>query len=183
VRARRRAEAAARELERIDQRKTEFIAMSAHELRNPLAPIRSALEVMSRARHDEPLRDRTVSLMKRQVGQMVRLVEDLFDISRIGHDKLSLNRVPVDLASVIHNAAEASAPLFDDAGVVYSAVLPPASVYVEADAGRLAQVIGNVLNNAAKFTPPGGSVALRLTRTADEAAITIRDTGIGLEPD
>jgi PAS domain S-box-containing protein len=181
LKARQSAEAVARELERADRRKTEFIATLAHEMRNPLAPIRNALEIVKRS-NDPGLAVQTLSMMHRQVAQLDRLVEDLFDVSRIGQDKLTLRLGPVDLASVVHHAAEMSAPLLENAGVAYSADLPAASVYVRGDAARLAQVIGNVLNNASKFTPAGGSVFLTLTREGEDAVIRIRDTGVGLDP-
>ena len=116
VKARQRAEAAARELETVDRRKTAFIATLAHEMRNPLAPIRNALELIKRS-NDPQLTTQTVGMMHRQVGQLVRLVEDLFDMSRIGQNKLALRLGPVDLSSVVQHAAEMSAPLLESAGV------------------------------------------------------------------
>jgi PAS domain S-box-containing protein len=180
--ARRRAEAGSRELEQVDAQKNEFIAMLAHELRNPLAPIINALELLRRSGEPAPS-EQAVGVMRRQVGQMKRLVEDLVDISRVGQDKLSLRREVIDMASVIHHASEASAPLMDAAGLRYDTVLPAEAIYVEGDAARLAQVIGNILNNAAKFTPRGGSVRLSLERDGAEARVRIRDTGMGIEPD
>jgi PAS domain S-box-containing protein len=180
LRARTQAETAVAELARVDRQRTEFIAMLAHELRNPLAPIRNALEVLKR---DDRLVKQTLGTMQRQVAQMGRLVEDLLDISRMGQEKLSLQRVPVDLASIIHHAVEASSPLLDDAGVAYHVALPADAVYVEADAGRLAQVISNILNNGSKFTPAGGSVTLTLALDGADARISIRDTGIGIAPE
>jgi len=181
LQARKRAEEAARALARADAQKNEFIAMLAHELRNPLAPVRNALDLMRRSGNDEEIVRKTTDVMQRQVSQMVRLVEDLFDISRIGQDKLSIRRVVIDLASVVHHAVEASAPLLENAGVSYTVALPEAPIYVEADAARLAQVIGNLLNNASKFTPRGGSVALVLGRDGSEAVVRIRDTGVGID--
>jgi signal transduction histidine kinase/CheY-like chemotaxis protein len=179
--ARKRAEAAARALATADAQKNAFIAMLAHELRNPLAPVRNALDLMRRSRNEPGIVNRATGVLHRQVGQMVRLVEDLLDISRVGQDKLSLRRVPVDLASVVHHALEASAPLLDHAGLSYTVALPDSPIYIDADAGRLAQVIGNILNNASKFTPRGGSVALFVERDGDEAVIRVRDTGIGID--
>jgi len=180
LQAHKRAEQSARELAAANRRKTEFIAMLAHELRNPLAPVRNALEVLRHSTSDQQVVERTTGIMRRQVGQIVRLVEDLFDISRVGQDKLSIRRVPVDLGSVIHHAVEASAPILEGAGVTYQARLSSNPIYVEADAARLAQVVGNILNNAAKFTPRGGTVTLILERLDDAAVVTIRDTGIGI---
>ena len=116
LKARQRAEAAARALEQADRRKTEFIATLAHEMRNPLAPIRNALELINRSNNPQ-LAGRTLDMMHRQVGQLTRLVEDLFDISRIGQDKLALRLGPVDLSSVVRHAAEMSGPLLESAGV------------------------------------------------------------------
>jgi PAS domain S-box-containing protein len=178
--ARTRAEEAARALAQADAQKNEFIAMLAHELRTPLAPVRSALDLMRRSRNDRTIVDKASDVMHRQVTQMVRLVEDLLDISRVGQNKLSIRRVPIDLVSVIHHAVEASAPLLENAGLSYEVALPDSPIYIEADAARLAQVIGNILNNASKFTPRGGAVALRLERDGGDAVIGIRDTGIGI---
>jgi signal transduction histidine kinase/CheY-like chemotaxis protein len=179
--ARKRAEEAARALAQADAQKNEFIAMLAHELRNPLAPVRNALDLMRRSGNDETIVDKVADVMHRQVAQMARLVEDLLDISRVGQDKLSIRRVPVDLGSVIHHAMEASAPLLDHAGLGYTVALPDSPIYIEADAARLAQVIGNILNNAAKFTPRGGAVSVFLDRERDEAVLRVRDTGIGID--
>jgi PAS domain S-box-containing protein len=181
--ARRAAERAAAELADADRRKNEFIAMLAHELRNPLAPIRNAVEIFHRSAHASDSVVRTAVMMRRQVAQMVRLVEDLLDVSRIGQEKLALRRVPVDLASVMHHAIETSEPLLHEAGVVFAADLPSAAIYADADAARLAQAVGNILNNAAKFTPRGGSVTLTLERNGSDALIRIRDTGIGIDAD
>jgi PAS domain S-box-containing protein len=181
--ARRQAEEAARELADADRRKNEFIAMLAHELRNPLAPIRGAVEIFRRSDAVSEMLSKTTAMMDRQVAQMSRLVEDLLDVSRIGQDKLTLRRVAVDLASVVHHAIETSEPLLQSAGVKFSVNLAAKPIYVEADAPRLAQAIGNVLNNAAKFTPRGGAVWLTLTLVEQHAEIRVRDSGIGIEPD
>jgi signal transduction histidine kinase/ActR/RegA family two-component response regulator len=180
LKARQRAEVAARALEQADRRKTEFIATVAHEMRNPLAPIRNALELIKRSNNPQ-LAVHTLDMMHRQVGQLTRLVEDLFDISRIGQDKLTLRLGPVDLSSVVQHAAEMSGPLLESAGVAYTADLPASPVYARGDAARLAQVVGNLLNNASKFTPAGGCVCLTLSREGDEAIIRVRDSGIGLD--
>jgi PAS domain S-box-containing protein len=179
--ARKRAEEAAGALAQADAQKNEFIAMLAHELRNPLAPVRNALDLMRRSGNEETIVRKATDVMHRQVAQMVRLVEDLLDISRVGQDKLSIRRVPTDLASVIHHAVEASSPLLDNAGLTYTMALPDSPIYIEADAARLAQVIGNILTNASKFTPRGGSVMLVLDRDGADAVIRIRDTGIGID--
>ena len=179
--ARKRAEDAAMELADADRRKNDFIAMLAHELRNPLAPIRTSIEILNRSAPVRQAASRTTAILQRQAAQLSRLVDDLLDISRIGQDKLSVQRVPVDLASVVHHAVETSEPLLAGAGLTFTTSLPSIPIYVEADAVRLSQVIGNVLNNAAKFTPHGGRVLLLLEREGDSALIRIRDTGIGIE--
>jgi PAS domain S-box-containing protein len=181
--ARKRAEQATRDLETIVRQKTEFSAILAHELRNPLAPIRNALELMRRSGHDEGIIEKASATMRRQVAQLGRLVEDLFEVSRVDQGKLSLRRVPIDLVSLLHHAAEASLPGLDAAGVSYTATLPTVPIYIAADAARLGQVIGNILNNASKFTLRGGSVALVLEQVGNEAVLHIRDTGIGIATD
>jgi signal transduction histidine kinase/ActR/RegA family two-component response regulator len=180
--ARRQAEEAAEKLANADRQKNIFIAMLAHELRNPLAPIRSAVEVFRRSTPANPIVGKATSMLRRQVGQLTRLVEDLLDISRIGEGKLSLRRLPVDLASVVHHAVETSEEHLRNAGVGFTLTLPSDPIYVSADATRLMQVIGNLLNNAAKFTPPDGHVTLELSRDDAHALIRVRDTGVGIEP-
>ena len=179
--ARKAAEQAASDLAAADHRKNGFIALLAHELRNPLAPIRSAVEVLRRSEPVSALVERTSVILLRQVTQLARLVDDLLDVSRIGQDKLTLTRVAVDLRSVVCQAIETSGPVLELAGVELRRVLPDAPICVHADASRLAQAIENVLNNAAKFTPRGGSATLTLERDGRHALIHIRDTGIGIE--
>ena len=181
--ARRQAEQAAGELADADRRKNEFIALLGHELRNPLAPLRSGVDILRRSYGEGEVPNRITGMMERQVAQMERLVEDLLDVSRIGQDKLSLHMVPVDLISVVHHTIETSEPLLRKAGLEFTATLCQTPIYVSADAPRLTQAIGNVLNNAAKFTPRGGSVSLVLERDGSDALIRVRDTGIGIDPE
>jgi signal transduction histidine kinase/CheY-like chemotaxis protein len=180
--ARRQAEAAVGELAEADRRKNEFIATLAHELRNPLAPIRAGVEILRRSEDKSAMLNDVTAMMDRQVTQIGRLIEDLLDISRIGQEKLSLRFVPVDLVSVVHHAIEMSEPLLRNAGLTFTVDLAGAPIYISADAARLAQAIGNVLNNASKFTPRGGAVSIALERHNGEALIRVRDTGIGIEP-
>ncbi len=180
--ARRAAEQAAQDLLDADKRKNDFIALLAHELRNPLAPISGAVEILRRSEHGNDLVEKTAEIVGRQTAQLTRLVDDLLDVSRLGQDKLELKRVAVDLSSVVYQAVETSTHLFDVAGIKFTLALPDSPTYVEADASRLAQVFENVLNNAAKFTPRGGAVTLTLQCDAGQAQIRIRDTGIGIEP-
>ena len=182
LQARKVAEQAAHDLTAADRRKNEFIALLAHELRNPLAPIRSAVEILRRSEHANDLLEKTSEILMRQVTQLTRLVDDLLDVSRLKQDKLVVTRVAVDLSSVVHGAVERSTSLFEVAGVEFRLILPEAPIYVEADALRLSQVIENLLNNAAKFTARGGSVTLTLHSDGDAAVIRVRDTGIGIEP-
>jgi len=178
---RKRAEQAVKELSEADRRRNEFIAMLAHELRNPLAPIRSAVEVLRRIEPSKEVAVKTTDMMHRQVTHMIRLVDDLMDVSRLGQDRFTLKRVPLDLASLVHHAVEASDVQFQNAGVSLSASVPDRAIYVEGDATRLLQILGNLLNNAVKFTPRGGAVSLTLERADHEALIRIRDNGIGID--
>jgi signal transduction histidine kinase len=180
---RKRAEQAARALEATDQRKNEFIAMLAHELRNPLAPLRAAIELQRRDLSAASQSHRIVDVMRRQVDQMVRLVEDLLDVSRIGQEILSIRKESVDLVSIVEQAIEASAFALQVAQVQIEWRPPTSPIVAQADGARLVQVIGNLLNNAAKFTSAGGHVTLTLMRQAEEYVIAIRDNGIGIAPE
>jgi PAS domain S-box-containing protein len=166
-----------------DRRKDEFLATLAHELRNPLAPLTNMLEVVRRSGHDESALRSAVDMMARQTSQLVRLVDDLLDLSRITHNRLDLRRSRVDLASVIRQAAQASRPLCESAGHTLRVTLPTDPVPVDADPVRLTQVFGNLINNSCKYTPPGGTVDVTMERSATEAVIVVRDTGIGIPRD
>jgi signal transduction histidine kinase len=162
-----------------DKMKDEFLATLAHELRNPLAPIRNALEIMRMtpgATAFEPARQ----IIDRQVRQLVRLIDDLLDVSRITRGKLSLVMESLDLREVITTAAEASKPVLDKAQVAYSASLPDERLPVAADRVRLAQVFTNLLNNAAKYTEPGGRVELAADRQKGLLRVRVADTGVGI---
>ncbi|RPI61678.1 MAG: response regulator, partial [Lysobacterales bacterium] len=173
---RERAESALRES---DRRKDEFIAMLSHELRNPIAPLRSALELM---RLKEPLgTDRELqAMMERQLAHLVRLVDDLLEASRISRGLLGLQREPVQLAQVLRNAVEASEPLVQEARHKLEIELPHDPIWVDGDAVRLAQCFANLLNNAARYTPRGGCIWLHAARAAnDMVRVSVRDTGAG----
>ena len=175
---------AAEELRESSQRKSEFLAMLAHELRNPLAPIRSALEIISHAGGDAATQRAAVETMQRQVAHMVRMVDDLLDVSRVERGTIELRRRRVDLADVVRQAAELAQPLCDRLQHRFTVTLPAQPVHVDADPTRLAQVLGNLLNNACKFTPtPGGRVELTLGREAAQAVIRVRDNGVGIAAD
>jgi signal transduction histidine kinase/AmiR/NasT family two-component response regulator len=163
-----------------DQRKDEFLATLAHELRNPLAPIRFALETL---KVDTPpvIAERARDVIERQVKQLVRLVDDLLDVSRIAADKILLRREPLDLARLMATAVEAITPLA--AGHTLDVDLPSAPVFVNGDGARLVQVFANVLNNAVKFTPRGGHISFTADQQSNEAVVRIRDTGVGIASD
>lgn len=166
-----------------DRRKNEFLATLAHELRNPLAPIRHGLELMSRAADDPPAVERARAMMERQVRQMVRLIDDLLDVGRISRGKLALRREPVELASVVRDAVEAIRALADRAGHRLTVRLPSQPLVLDGDAARLTQVLANLLNNAIQYTEPGGQVTLAAERVGDEVAVQVIDTGIGIPPE
>jgi len=168
------------DLSQASQRKDEFLAMLAHELRNPLAPIRTGVELLRMAGDDPEVLRETIEVMDRQSRQLVTLVDDLLDVSRIARGKIELRMDAVELADVIESAVDASRPLLEDAGHQFEATMPSESFRVRGDANRLAQVVSNLLNNAAKYTPHGGNVDLTVRREGDRIAIAIRDTGIGI---
>jgi CheY-like chemotaxis protein len=167
-------------LREADRRKDEFLATLAHELRNPLAPLRNALEVLRRAEDDKTLIEQARSMMGRQVSQLVRLVDDLLDISRITRGKLQVRKERVDLVDVLNAAIESARPLIEASAHELTVILPPREVHVQADPTRLAQVFLNLLNNAAKYTDRGGRIWLTAEQRDHEAVISVRDTGIGI---
>jgi PAS domain S-box-containing protein len=169
----------AEQLREAARRKDEFLATLAHELRNPLAPVRTGLSVLDHAPSPEAAA-RTRDMMERQLAHMVRLIDDLLDVSRITSGKVVLRREPVLLRNVVDIAIEANRPILDGAHHELSVSLPGAELLVEADATRLAQVIGNLLNNAIKYTPPGGRIVVASRREGAEAVIEISDNGLGI---
>ena len=171
-----------RVLREADRRKDEFLATLSHELRNPLAPIRNALELMRRAGEDAPLKERALGIMERQVRQLVRLTDDLLDVSRITRDRIELRRERLDLRSAIRSALETIEPLSDAAGHEVTVALPDTPLWVYADLTRLAQAFANLLNNAVKYTDRGGRIALTAFAHANEVTITLTDSGIGIDP-
>ncbi|MGH8666181.1 MAG: hybrid sensor histidine kinase/response regulator [Burkholderiales bacterium] len=166
-----------------DRRKDEFLAVLAHELRNPLAPIRNALHIWRMTARHDPAAERVSEMMDRQVNHMVRLVDDLMEVSRITRGNIELRTEPVEVAAIIHSAVETSRPLIDAAGHVLTIAIPPEPLVVEGDPIRLAQVLANLLNNAVKYTEPGGRIWLSARREADAVAISVRDTGMGIPSD
>jgi len=156
----------AEELAEADRRKDEFLAMLGHELRNPLAPIRNAVQVMRVLGTADPQLRWARDVIDRQVGQMARLVDDLLDVSRISRGKVMLRKEPVELAQIIERAIESSRPLLEARGHELAIVLPAEAVWLEADPTRLAQVVANLLNNAGKYTESGGRIRLTAERRA-----------------
>ena len=167
-------------LREADRHKTEFLAILAHELRNPLAPIRSGLQVMRMAQDQPATLARVRDMMERQVDQMVDLVNDLLDVARISRGNFELKRARVSLASVVAIAVETTMPLIEASGNALDVALPPHEIMLDVDATRIAQVIGNVLGNAAKYTPAGGQIALAVREEGNAVRISVSDTGIGI---
>jgi PAS domain S-box-containing protein len=170
------------EREENDRRKDEFIAMLAHELRNPLAPIQNATRLMALLGSTEPRLIHARDVIERQVGQLTRLVDDLLDVSRITRGKVTLQRETLAMESVVAAAVEVARPLIDQLGhtLTVSHLHP---VRLDGDFARLVQVVGNLLTNAAKFTPPRGRITVTTQQTGAQATIRVRDTGIGIASD
>jgi signal transduction histidine kinase len=170
------------EIERADQQKNRFLSMLAHELRNPLAPIRSAVDVL-RLCGDSPTDiEWARDVIDRQVNHLIRLVDDLLDISRITLGKIRLQAETINGGDVVLAAVEISRPLIEKSQHELVVSLPDEPVMLYGDRARLTQVLSNLLNNAAKYTPPGGSVYVTLESEADDAVFRVRDTGIGIPP-
>ena len=180
VAVRARVETALREM---DQRKDEFLATLAHELRNPLAPITNALEIMRLTESSPTAIEKARAMMERQVRQMVRLINDLLDVSRIATDKFNLETETVDLRSVVDAAIEISRPLIEKGDLTLTVQMPNEPVWVTGDRVRLAQVFSNLLNNAAKYTEAGGSVSLVMRKQRAQVRVDVLDTGIGIPPE
>lgn len=169
-------------LREADQRKNEFLATLAHELRNPLAPIRTGVEVL-KSSLDRPERaSQVIAVIERQTTQMVRLIDDLLDIARITRGTLKLHPAVIDLTSVIADAVEVVRPIVDRGRHTLAVSMPVTPIYARADAGRLAQVISNLLNNAARYTPEGGHIWLSAEAVDETISIYVRDDGEGIEP-
>ncbi len=166
-----------------DQRKDEFIATLAHELRNPLAPIRTALELIARAGPLPPNVVRMRDILDRQSRHLTRLVDDLLEVSRITQGKLLLHRAPVSLAECVHDAVHAARPALEAAGHELVIHPDPGPLYADADATRITQAVVNLLNNASKFTPPGGRISVASWRENGHACICVSDNGIGIAPE
>jgi PAS domain S-box-containing protein len=170
-------------LREADRRKDEFLATLAHELRNPLAPIRHSLEILLRSEGDPTLFRHATDILGRQLSHMVRLVDDLLDVSRITRDKLQLRKTRVDLISIINHAVEATRPQAERDQQVFEVSMPDQPIYLDGDSVRLTQVFSNLLNNACQYTEPGGHIWLTVGRDGAEVVVVIRDSGIGMPAD
>lgn len=167
-------------LQAIDRRKDEFLATLAHELRNPLAPIRAVVELLKNKEFADPQVLWSRGVLERQVGQIARLVDDLLEVSRVAEGKLELRRERVDLSAVIQQSIEGSRGLIDASSHALTVTLPVEPIILDADPARLTQVIQNLVNNAAKYTPTGGAIEVAAERDGDEAILAVRDNGIGI---
>jgi two-component system, chemotaxis family, CheB/CheR fusion protein len=168
------------ELRDADRRKNEFLAMLAHELRNPLAPIRNAVQILRLQGANAQAVCVASEMMERQVGQLVRLVDDLLDVSRISQGKIELRKGRIELASAVNHAVEAARSLVRCMEHDLTVTLPPTPIFLYADPTRLAQIVGNLLNNACKFTDRGGCIRLTVEQEGEHAVIRVRDNGVGI---
>jgi PAS domain S-box-containing protein len=173
----------AADLSDADRRKDEFLATLSHELRNPLAPLTNMLHLLKRDDTDADMRRRALDTMHRQLRQLIRLVDDLLDLSRITHDRIELRRERVDLTTVIRQAVQATRPMAEAAHHDLQALLPAEPIYLNADAVRLSQIFGNLLNNSCKYTRPGGVIRVSARREGSDAVVIVQDNGIGIPPD
>ena len=171
------------QLSETDRRKDEFLAVLAHELRNPLAPIRNATQFLQLKAPADAALQNARDIIDRQVTHLVRLVDDLLDVSRITSGKISLQKERVSLTLIVTNAVEASRPLIESEQHQLTVTLPDEPLYVDADLTRMAQVLQNLLNNAAKYTPPGGKIGLHAAFDGKQVTIRITDSGIGIPPE
>jgi signal transduction histidine kinase/ActR/RegA family two-component response regulator len=166
-----------------DQRKDEFVAMLAHELRNPLAPIMSGADLLSLKTHDDPLIERTAGIISKQARHMTRIIDDLLDVSRITRGQVTLKLQTVDFALVVNESLQQIRPLIESNRHHFTVSLSPGHLLVSGDHGRLVQVTSNLLENAAKYTPPGGYLELKVTMDKDELCLTVGDNGSGIDPE
>ncbi len=171
------------ELRQADRRKDEFLATLAHELRTPLSPIRNSLHILRLAGLESGAADRVHTMIERQVNHMVRLVDDLLEVSRITRGKIELRREPVELSTVVQSAVETSLPLIEMAHHQLTVSLPGEPILLDADPVRFTQIVANLLNNAAKYTNEGGQIWLTATRDGRFAVLSVKDNGAGIPAD
>src|SRR5690606_21586814 len=165
-----------------DRAKDEFLATLAHELRNPLAPLRSALHLL-RADNSEAPPPSLIALMDRQLDHLIRLVDDLLEMSRITRGTFALRKERIELADVVRNAVETSKPLIEGAHHELVISLPDEPLWLEGDPVRLAQIIANLLNNASRYTEDRGRIEVRAERNGEHALVSVTDSGIGIAPE
>jgi len=173
----------AEELAAADRRKDEFLAMLGHELRNPLAPILNAVQLLRLQRGESGRHQQACAIIERQVGQLVHLVDDLLEVSRISTGRIHLQRNQWDLRAILEHGVETARFLIEQRGHALTVDLPPTSLWIDGDSIRLEQVVVNLLNNAAKYTKDGGQIWLSLQQDGIEAVLRVRDSGIGIDPD
>lgn len=181
-RARMRAAASELRVRSDDRRKDEFLALLAHELRNPLAPIRNSLSIL-RAGATRDDAEQAMRIMDRQLEQMVRLVDDLLDVNRMSRGTLELRRERLELAAVVRQVVAVSRPAIERAGQKLTVTLPQGPVFLDADPVRLSQIVGNVLGNASRFTPRGGEISVTAEREGGDVVVTVGDSGVGISVD
>jgi signal transduction histidine kinase/ActR/RegA family two-component response regulator len=174
---------AARRLAEALRARDQFLAMLAHELRNPLGPIRIAMQVMTRSDASTVSRQHAREIVDRQIMHLARLLDDLFDVARVTSGKVDLRKAPIEVATAVANALDVSRTLLDERRHTLSVSLPDEPVVIEADPVRLEQIIGNLVNNAARYTPAGGHIAVTVTRDGGDVVLRVRDNGIGMPPD
>jgi signal transduction histidine kinase len=167
-------------LEEADRRKNSFLATLAHELRNPLAPIRTAIELLRHVKGNAESMEQARGILERQIGQMVRLVDDLLDISRIVRGKVQVRKKRIELAEAVQIALEEARPRIAASGHKLTVEMPSEPIYLNADPNRLVQIVSNLLNNAARYTEKGGCIWLTVQRQGEEALLSIRDNGVGI---
>ena len=170
-------------LRRADQRKDEFLATLGHELRNPLAPLLTALHLLRTSGPPDDVVTRVTEVMERQLNHLVRLVDDLLEVSRITRGSIEIHREPVDLATIVQSAVDTSRPMLDAAHHQLSIHAPDEPVIVNGDAVRLTQILANLLTNAAKYTNAGGTISINVARQGDHAVVSVQDNGIGIAAD
>jgi PAS domain S-box-containing protein len=178
-----REQTARAEAEAANRAKDQFLALLAHELRNPLAPIVTSAALLRRPGIPATVVEHSAGIVERQARSLARLLDDLLDVSRITRDRIELRWIVLSIADAVERALEATRPLIDERRHVVSVTLPPRPLYVEADAARLEQIIVNVLNNAAKYTPPDGHISVVVVQEGDEVVLRVSDTGIGIPQD
>ena len=163
--------------------KEEFMALLSHELRSPLSPVLNAVQILRQMKTNDPIIEQAGNVIDRQVGLMVRLVDDLLDISRITQGKLRLAKEPIDLRVIVNHAAEDVRPFMDARKHEFLVSLPIEPIWVVADSARMEQVVVNLLNNAAKYSDIGGLIRMGVSQEAGEAVIWVRDKGVGITPE